>query len=297
LRHSHDVDAPVPLPAGLIVFRAYRALLAIADQRELTGGDSHLDEEILSGRGPSVAQRQVVLSRTPLVAVSLNGELVVRVVRQDVPKLGRIGFQGLQGIGADGGLVVVEIGILNLRQEFVNAEAGGGIRIPRSRRCRWRRYGSAHRRRGGFGSARYGRRRRWRGRDFLLAPDSAAAMTEASRLAALEIETRGALTAYSRSLEAQEKEPFLALRSEIEAYWRVLDGTMAWSPGERNRLRYSFFYNELVPRRTAMLQIADRVAAVHKRGLSRAEERLAASADSLAGHLRGHALRRLAARG
>jgi signal transduction histidine kinase len=117
-------------------------------------------------------------------------------------------------------------------------------------------------------------------RDFLLAPDSAAATAEASRLTALEHETRGALEAYSRSLEAEEREPFLTLRSEIEAYWRVLDGTMAWSPSERNRLRYAFFYNELVPRRTAMLQVADRVAAVHKRGLSRAEERLGASADS-----------------
>ena len=36
---------------------------------------------------------------------------------------------------------------------------------------------------------------------------------------------------------------------------------MAWSPAsDRNRLRYAFFYNELVPRRTAMLQIADRIA-------------------------------------
>lgn len=118
-------------------------------------------------------------------------------------------------------------------------------------------------------------------RDFLLAPDSTAATAQASRLTAQEREVLGALKAYSRSLDTEEREPFLALRSGIEAYWRVLDGTMAWSPGERNRLRYSFFYNELVPRRTAMLQIADRIAAVHKRGLSRAEERLAASANGL----------------
>ncbi len=118
-------------------------------------------------------------------------------------------------------------------------------------------------------------------RDFLLAPDSAAAAAQTSRLAELEHESHSSLKAYSQSLEAEERKPFLALRSEIEAYWRVLDGTMAWSPGERNRLRYSFFYNELVPRRTAMLQIADRIASVHERGLSRAEGRSAASADSL----------------
>src|ERR1019366_9611385 len=77
------------------------------------------------------------------------------------------------------------------------------------------------------------------------------------------------------------REPFLALRNEIDAYWRVLDATVGGSPRERNRLRFSFFYNELVPRRTAMLQIADRIASVNERGLTRSEVRSAASADSL----------------
>ncbi len=118
-------------------------------------------------------------------------------------------------------------------------------------------------------------------RDFLLAPDPAAAKAQAARLTSLEQETRGALKAYSRSIEAAEVEPFRALRAEIDAYWRVLDSTMSWSAAERNRLRYSFFYNELVPRRTTMLQIADRIAVVHERGLTRAEGRLAASANRL----------------
>src|SRR5581483_1943563 len=46
-------------------------------------------------------------------------------------------------------------------------------------------------------------------------------------------------------------------------------------------LRYSFFYEELVPRRTTMLQIADRIEEINERGLNRSEERLAASAESL----------------
>jgi signal transduction histidine kinase len=71
------------------------------------------------------------------------------------------------------------------------------------------------------------------------------------------------------------------MRNEIDAYWKVLDATAGWSPQERRRLRSSFFYNELVPRRTAMLQIADCIASVNERGLTRSEARLAASADSL----------------
>jgi len=50
-------------------------------------------------------------------------------------------------------------------------------------------------------------------------------------------------------------------------------------------LRLSFFYNELVPRRTTMLQVADRIASVNERGLTRSEERSAASADSLRRYL------------
>ena len=41
--------------------------------------------------------------------------------------------------------------------------------------------------------------------------------------------------------------PLPALRSEIDAYWRVLDGMLDWTPEERNRRREAFFYDELDP--------------------------------------------------
>lgn len=118
-------------------------------------------------------------------------------------------------------------------------------------------------------------------RDFLLSPDPGAEKAQAEHLANLESETRSALDAYGRILEPEEREPFLQLRREIDAYWRVLDDTVGLSPKERSRLRFSFFYNELVPRRTAMLQIADRIAAVNERGLTRSEVQSAASEESL----------------
>lgn len=118
-------------------------------------------------------------------------------------------------------------------------------------------------------------------RDFLLSPDPDAEKAQAEHLTALERETRTALDAYALILEPEEREPFLQLRREIDDYWRVLDGTVGWSPKERNRLRFSFFYNELVPRRTAMLQIADRIAAVNERGLTRSEAQSGASEENL----------------
>ena len=124
-------------------------------------------------------------------------------------------------------------------------------------------------------------------RDFLLSPDPDTAKAEAAHLATLKRDTRNALDAYGRELEPEEREPFLRLSGEIDDYWRVLDATVGWSPRERNRLKSSFFYNELVPRRTAMLQIADRIASVNERGLTRSEERSAASANSLRRFLTG----------
>jgi signal transduction histidine kinase len=118
-------------------------------------------------------------------------------------------------------------------------------------------------------------------RDFLLSPDPNAEKTQAANLADLERATRTALDAYGRQLEPDEREPFQALRGEIDAYWRVLDSTIGWSPQQRNHLRLSFFYDELIPRRTTMLQIADRITTVNEQGLTRSEARLSASANAL----------------
>src|SRR5580658_5186407 len=118
-------------------------------------------------------------------------------------------------------------------------------------------------------------------RDFLLSPDVGGAQSQSDRLMGLERETQAALDTYERTAVADERKPLQDLRSEIDAYWQVLDRTLAWTPEERDRLRYSFFYDELVPRRTAMLQIADRIEGVNERGLNRAEDDLAASSERL----------------
>ena len=118
-------------------------------------------------------------------------------------------------------------------------------------------------------------------RDFLLSPDPSGAAAQSQRLSGLERETRAALATYGHALESLEREPFVTLQSEIEDYWQVLDRTIAWTPEERNAKRDAFFYDELVPRRTAMLQIADRIALVNERGLNRAEEQLQAASQGL----------------
>jgi signal transduction histidine kinase len=118
-------------------------------------------------------------------------------------------------------------------------------------------------------------------RDFLLAPDPRSAGAQAARMATLERETHTAVEGYARSLEPEERQPFASLETEIDDFWQMLDRTVAWTDQERNRFRYAFYLDELVPRRTAMLQIADRIVAVNEEALSRAEEKLALSSGEL----------------
>src|SRR5208282_5860994 len=49
------------------------------------------------------------------------------------------------------------------------------------------------------------------------------------------------------------------------------DRTFSWTPEQRSKYRNAFFYEELVPRRTSMLQIADRVAALNEEALRRGD--------------------------
>jgi signal transduction histidine kinase len=118
-------------------------------------------------------------------------------------------------------------------------------------------------------------------RDFLLSPNPGDAEYEKVRIKVIESQTQGALNQYSRELDPEERDSLQALRSEVDAWWQVLQTPFQWTPAERDRLRYTFFYEQLVPRRTTMLQIADSIATINGRGLNRAEDRLAASAESL----------------
>jgi signal transduction histidine kinase len=111
-------------------------------------------------------------------------------------------------------------------------------------------------------------------RDFLLAPETGA-HAQLNELNELRIKTEGALHSYAHSLEPEEATTFASLNAEINAYWKVLNSTFQWTPEERSKYRYQFFYSELIPRRTSMLQIADRVGQLNEQALQRGDQTLA----------------------
>jgi signal transduction histidine kinase len=111
-------------------------------------------------------------------------------------------------------------------------------------------------------------------RDSLLAPTGSAS-SQLTELNSLQKQTDAALQNYEKSLEPEESAAFASLRTEIGAYWKVLNRTFSWTNEEREKYRYQFFYSELIPRRTAMLQITDRVGHLNERALQRGEQQLA----------------------
>jgi signal transduction histidine kinase len=113
-------------------------------------------------------------------------------------------------------------------------------------------------------------------RDSLLAPEVSGARAQIAAIEGLRKETESSLERYAQSLEPEETKPFQALRSEIVAYWKVLDRTFAWTEEERTKQRFAFFYEELIPRRTSMLQIADRIAGLNEDSLKRGDGKLGA---------------------
>lgn len=111
-------------------------------------------------------------------------------------------------------------------------------------------------------------------RDSLLAPEQSGARAQLVTLEGLRRDSESALITYASELEPEEKTPFQDLRRQIDAYWKVLDRTLAWTSQERDKYRDAFFYSELVPRRTSMLQIADRIEALNEDALRRGDAKL-----------------------
>jgi signal transduction histidine kinase len=112
-------------------------------------------------------------------------------------------------------------------------------------------------------------------RDYLLAPSSTIAEAQWVKLQDLRGQTEAAIKSYSTSLPTAELQPFGSLTGEIKTYWRVLDLMFHLGSDQKRRATYPYFYKDLVQRRTIMLELADRVAALNDRELASGDDKSA----------------------
>src|SRR5579863_3569908 len=76
-------------------------------------------------------------------------------------------------------------------------------------------------------------------RDFLLSPGVGGEDAPRKDIVAIQAQTQAALGLYARSLDPAEQDAFQALRSEIGAWWQILQTAFQWTPKEREKLRYT----------------------------------------------------------
>src|SRR4051812_11664376 len=105
-------------------------------------------------------------------------------------------------------------------------------------------------------------------RDYLLEPDEEAAERHLKSLQKSRQDMATALETYSHLPGPVETVPFQSLKSEIARYWAVLEPVMRWSAPQRRSAGYAFLRDEVFPRRTAMLGVADRIAGVNEQQLT-----------------------------
>jgi signal transduction histidine kinase len=119
-------------------------------------------------------------------------------------------------------------------------------------------------------------------RDYLLEPDPEKA--EQSRQALEGERAQAASLLTSPNLPGQE-DMYAALKREIGEYWQTIDPVLAWKPDERHRQGYRFLRDEVFPRRSSTLNIADTIASVNQQQLLERDNRLQSLFSSLRARL------------
>jgi len=105
-------------------------------------------------------------------------------------------------------------------------------------------------------------------RDYLLERESGKAEGHRYSLREARSDMDAALQQYRALVNAEESRPFQVLTQELDAYWGVLEPVLRWTAAQRQRDGYDFLRDEVFPRRTSMLGIADQIGAINESQLS-----------------------------
>lgn len=110
-------------------------------------------------------------------------------------------------------------------------------------------------------------------RDYLLDPNPGLAAGFGTSLIDVRTQMDSDLGAYARQLTPDDEQHFNALRADLAQYWAVLEPVLKWDAERRRADGYKFLRDEVFRRRTAMLEVAGRIADFNERQLNQANER------------------------
>lgn len=116
-------------------------------------------------------------------------------------------------------------------------------------------------------------------RDYLLAVIPSEGKEHRAKFEQVRTDTDAALRAYAQTLEPLEASSFRNLQAEIHTYWRLLELIYESDNEEVRRRGSQYFYSQLALRRTAMLELADRISAFNDRELAVGDDQVAEAFD------------------
>jgi signal transduction histidine kinase len=96
-------------------------------------------------------------------------------------------------------------------------------------------------------------------RDYLLDPSLSRAKEIREALLKERTATEESLRQIERALERDHRDKLVQLRTEINAYWESLDPVFDWSPEEKQAAAYGFLRYRIMPRRDAVLSLAEEI--------------------------------------
>src|SRR5579885_3555341 len=118
-------------------------------------------------------------------------------------------------------------------------------------------------------------------RDYLLATDRKIADAQVEKWTSIRVKTDRALGEMSASLDPAESAPFRSLQSEVQVYWKLLDFIVEMQGKDKRSRGATYFSNELVRRRTAMLDLVDWIDGMSIRELASGDAALNKTFDGL----------------
>jgi signal transduction histidine kinase len=111
-------------------------------------------------------------------------------------------------------------------------------------------------------------------RDYLLEPDRAKAEQSRSELIDAKARIQSLLAENGPLSGASDREMFEALKREIGDYWQTMEPVLSWSMEQRRRQGFRFWDDEVFPRRSNTLAIADNIRSLDQRQLMRRDAQL-----------------------
>lgn len=115
-------------------------------------------------------------------------------------------------------------------------------------------------------------------RDYLLEPETAKAEESRDALAQTRREIQDLMpqvhTPLAASDDASGAALYKNLQQQVSDYWQMLDPVLAWNSRQRHEKGYRFLHDEVLPKRSGMLQIADTIVSMNQQQLMEHDHRL-----------------------